>query len=1007
MKTRTWSTVLGFLALLLPCSGHALRPDVSVAQYVHSSWTVKDGVPGEVNALAQTPDGYLLVGAMDGLARFDGVTLEMIPSVSGVSLKFATVKGLLVKRDGDLVVGTVGDGAILSGKGFNGQVGFQQRQYWVLDASEAPDGAVYALCNKQLCQVTGDRVQVGASGYPTGDTISYTIDRYGTVWALSEAGGGTLYFRPSGAPAFARFGDRFQATRIVAVEDRLLVCGPHGIQVLSNDHGHPGPGTFLLTRETSDGPVMMDRDDNLWTSTSKGLRVIRDGHKRLADSRATSAEERFDLQVAGVNTIFEDRDGNIWVGTSAGLERFRNAVIVNAPLPEQLKTVYKLVVAAGGGVWGLNEDGKVVRVERHMVTTFVDEKPQPGKIYAGPDGTIWFAGEHGLATWRSGKPERVVSNLDFGASLAMVMDDQGAFWIDMGGHEPPIKLVDGMPTPLKNPGLHPADWNFRSALADSRGRLWFATTAAVVMIDHGASHVTMNGSDGFSVGHATGFFERSGHVWIGGTDGLAAYDGRRFHTLLHDKRESFTGIAESPNGDLWLNSIHETLLVRAKDVDEALNSWQPFRHVRHLGTLDGRTGLTEYDSLNSTVLLDETGAPWITTSNGIAWIDLQEINKAKPQPTPVILALRADGKERSNDGNRLAALTQQVQLDYTAPDLSVPERVRFRYRIDGVDTDWQDVGTRRSAYYNNLGPGTYRFRVTSTNEDGVWNRKEAIRDFSVAPAWFQTLWFRTLGLAAALLLLYVLHTLRLRQLAHWMAERQQTQLRERERIARELHDTLLQSVSGLTMLFHSVTESLPKESPQRHRAEIALERAAETLEEGRERVHDLRGATSSPGTLDDILKRICEDWLSAEGEPNVAFTSTGIQHPLNEIVRDEVAQVLAEGLRNAFKHAHASKVDVHLDYGYRWFQAMLRDNGRGMEAATLAVGRTMHWGLRGMRERAVQLGGSCEIESEPGNGTAIRVRVPAVRAYGRMMPWWQRLQRRYAHRGARTGASAG
>jgi signal transduction histidine kinase/ligand-binding sensor domain-containing protein len=1005
MKTSTWLIALSFIALLLPCSSHALRPDVSLAQYVHSSWTVKDGVPGEVNALAQTRDGYLLVGAMDGLARFDGVTLEMIPSVSGVSLKYATVKGLLVKRDGDLIVGTVGDGAILSGKGFNGQVGFQQRQYWVLDASEAPDGAIYALCNKQLCQVTGDRVQVGASGYPTGDTISYTIDRYGTVWALSEAGGGTLYSRPSGAPAFARFGDRFEATRIVAVEDRLLICGPHGIQVLSNDHGRPGQGSFLLTREASDGPVMMDRDDNLWMSSSKGIRVVRDGRKRLVDAMAKSVEERFDLQVAGVNTIFEDRDGNVWVGTSAGLERFRNAVIVNAPLPAQLKTVYKLVVAVGGGVWGLNEDGAVVRVDRNALTVDVDDKSKPGKIYTGPDGTIWFAGERGLATWRSGKPERVVSHLDFSASLAMVMDAQGAFWIDMGGHEPPIKLVDGVPTPVKNPGLHPADWNFRSALADSRGRLWFATTAAVVVIDRGVTRVTVNGSDGFSVGHATGFFERNGHVWIGGTDGLAAYDGQHFHTLMYDKRESFTGIAESPNGDLWLNSIHETLLVPAKDVDEALKTWQPFRHVRHLGTLDGRTGLTEYDSLNSTVLLDDKGVPWITTSTGVAWLDVHEINRTKSQPTPIVLSLRADGKVRADNGGRLPSLTQQVQVDYTAPELSLPERMRFRYRIDGVDADWQDVGTRRAAYYNNLGPGTYRFRVTSTNEDGLWNPKEATLDFSIAPAWFQTLWFRALCLAIVLVLLYALHALRLRQLALRMAERQHTQLRERERIARELHDTLLQSVSGLTMLFHSVAQSLPEKSPQRHRAEIALERAAETLEEGRERVHDLRGATGSPGTLDDILKRICEDLLPTEGEPNVAFTSTGAQRPLREIVRDELAQVLAEGLRNAFKHAHASKVDVHLDYGNRWFQATLRDNGQGMEPATLAAGRSMHWGLRGMRERAMQLGGSCEIVSEPGNGTTIRVRVLAVRAYGRMMPWWRRLQSMYARRRARTGAA--
>jgi signal transduction histidine kinase len=335
---------------------------------------------------------------------------------------------------------------------------------------------------------------------------------------------------------------------------------------------------------------------------------------------------------------------------------------------------------------------------------------------------------------------------------------------------------------------------------------------------------------------------------------------------------------------------------------------------------------------------------------------------------------------------RLPALIRDLQLNYTALSLVAQEKNQFRYKLEGHDGDWQSVGNRRQAFYNDLPPGSYRFQVIASNNSGVWNEQGAALDFSIAPAYWQTTWFRAACVAAFLFMLWALYQLRLREIAREFNSRLEERVAERTRIARDLHDTLLQNFQGLLLRFQTVLalcETRPADAKEVLRSSI--DQTAQAITEGREAVQGLRASTVESNDLAQAITTLGEQ-LAAEAS---SAASVGLQvevegtaRNLHPIVRDEIYRVASEALRNAFRHAEAQQIEVEFRYDQRQFRLRVRDDGKGIEPTLLtAEGRAGHFGLHGMRERAKLMGGKLTVWTAAESGTEIELIIPAARAY--------------------------
>jgi signal transduction histidine kinase len=359
-------------------------------------------------------------------------------------------------------------------------------------------------------------------------------------------------------------------------------------------------------------------------------------------------------------------------------------------------------------------------------------------------------------------------------------------------------------------------------------------------------------------------------------------------------------------------------------------------------------------------------------------------------PPPVhINGIVADRKSYlPQEGLRLPALTHDLQIDYTALSFTAPKKVLFRYKLEGHDTSWQEPGTRRQAFYSDLRPRDYRFRVIACNNDGIWNDIGASLNFSIAPAYYQTSWFRLLCGAVFFLSLWGLYRLRLRQLRQEFNIGLESRVLERTRIARDLHDTLLQSVQALLLRLQTVSNVLPVQPAEaKRRVDRAIEQASNAVTEGRDTLNELRacGPTAIDLDLDLAISNFAKELLSGlalNPAPELHVQVEGTPRSLNPVVRDEIYRVTTEAIRNAVRHANATRIEVEIRYDENHLHLRIGDNGAGIDLATLNhESKAGHWGLRGMRERAKLVGGELEVWSKVDVGTEIELNIPAASVY--------------------------
>jgi signal transduction histidine kinase len=379
------------------------------------------------------------------------------------------------------------------------------------------------------------------------------------------------------------------------------------------------------------------------------------------------------------------------------------------------------------------------------------------------------------------------------------------------------------------------------------------------------------------------------------------------------------------------------------------------------------------------------GRVWFATELGVGMVDPRRLAQNSLVPPVIIQELTAERRLYPTASDlHLPPLIHDLEIGYTALSLVAPQKNQFRYKLEGRDRDWQNVGNRRQAFYSDLPPGNYRFHVIASNNSGVWNNQGDTLDFTIAPAYWQTSWFRALCALALLALLWVAYLLRMRQLKYAFNMRLEARMGERMRIARDLHDTLLQSFQGLLLRFQTVAAMLPARPEEAKEVVLsAVDQAAQAITEGRRAVQGLRQADETSDFATDL--RTAGE-LAARESANESVTLLveveGSPRKLHPLVRDEIYRIACEALRNAFRHARARRREVELEYQERQLRLRVRDDGQGVDPKILEVdARTDHFGLHGMRERAKLIEGQLEVWSAPAKGTEVELTIPASRAY--------------------------
>jgi signal transduction histidine kinase/ligand-binding sensor domain-containing protein len=1008
------------LALVLAgCAsvGNALDRDIALTQLDHRAWSTRDGAPAEVGAFAQTDDGLLWLGSPTGLFRFDGLQFEPFQPPEGqagptgsVSMVFAPPNhaGLWIGyRFGG--VGWWHTGRL---RHFGLEDGLPSGTVLAFTASH--DGRIWAGTTTGLASFDGQRWSKASDmNYPAGATYALHVDRFDDLWAIAEDG--TWRMR-RGSGRFERSSRSLSEGSLAERADGHVWVsnGTQGVWALPRSDAPP-PRQPKLPGPGGVGPLLFDHDGALWIGTRDGVVRITDPDrlpKPDADGEPSAPPEARFTRADGLSghaalAMFEDREGNLWVSTSDGVDRFSADKLIRAPLPRGL--LYpSLAAAPGGGVWVGSTEVAPVRLGQNSLQ-LPTVGPRITSVLRDSRGHVWMAGALGLWKITGEEAQRVSLPPELSGTPVQAMAEVSGGRIRMAilrhGQWEQDDLPGGGWHPVPEPqGGH--DANPLAMVRDGQGRMWLGYAFdRLVRVDESGEARTWRRGDGLNVGSLLCLTPQGERLWLGGELGVEVMVNDRLHPLHFagvDAVVGVSGITADRAGNVWLNAARGVVRLPAAEIAAAVADERHLITAELFDYLEGIEGAPAQLRPIPTAVTDDDGKLWFATNAGVVSIDPSRIPRNRVPPTVKLLAFSTAGHiwpmrdETSAPGDRdppitLPARTPEVEFRYTAGALAQPEKVRFRVRLTGVDKDWQDVGGRRSAHYTNLAPGRYSFEVMAANEDGLWSSHEAGLAFDVPPTIYQTWYFLMACALPVLLVAWLLVRWRMRLLDEQYASRHQAILFERERIARDLHDTLLQGIQGLILHIQSAIDSLSTHVPARSSLEKSLDRAEQMLVEGRKQLTGLRSSGKEDPNVADLLRKSGDELAQAY---NVRFAAnvTGESVQLPEHVREEVVRIGREALLNAFRHASASLVRLDVAQSPQRLELEVADDGRGLPASAPAggslAGRSVaatdtgesvfpgHWGLIGMRERAIAISGRLNIASEKDRGTRVRLVVP-------------------------------
>jgi signal transduction histidine kinase/ligand-binding sensor domain-containing protein len=952
----------------------------------HKAWLKRDGAPSDASAMVQDRTGMLWFGAIDGLFRFDGVQFERVDDIGGHKLLSPNVHALALYGDALWVgyehggVTVFESGAVRHYREAEGAPPSAVTQF-----GKTADGTHWFSSPAGIYRLDGARWRrvSPADGLPEGDQPSLNVLPDGGLLVTHITG---LYRNQPGTHRFRRVGDFGSMQRSQVHADGRVAIFKFGETLRMFD---PVAETLTpLPLPQLGGPpysVHRDRRDAWWIGPGDGMRLYTPDLK--LKQRMLAPHDFSAVRV--YRPPLDDREGNLWFITENGVDRLRENRLSVQEMPFG-STDFCITAGPEGEIWISSHSSKdpifpptfAVATDGHRIASDM-YSATAGTLAA--DGTLWFGDPHWLWNRRDGKSQRwpLAAPLQRHPAQALAMGADGWLWVSIarrGVHA----FKDGV---WREGGGHAALAG-RSAVslhADAGGRIWFGYTGnAMALLEHGRVR-QFGPADGLAVGNVLTMFSRRGTFWVGGDRGLARFHQGRFVALNDGDGRPFagvSGIVQTADGELWLHGLDGLIRIGAADLAAVLGGGRDRVAGERFGYLDGYEGAIQQLRPLDTLAEAGDGRLWYATSSSVGLIDPRRIARNPVAPTPLITWLNTDSeRHRAVNGLGLPKHTHNLRIDFTAAVLSVPERARFRVRLIGQDQEWRESGGRRQAFYTSLGPGDYRFEVMAANEDGVWSLAPASLDFRIAPAFYQTNWFK---LACAALLagaLYLLYLRRLSLMTKRVIERMRARVDERERIARTLHDTFLQSVQGLILRVHSIKTVLPANDMVRQQIDAALDAADAVVDEGRDQLMDLRVHHACRGDLAPALEAAAG---AAGAQHGVAFSlhEQGTRRALKADIQDELFAIAKEAIVNALRHSGSAEVVARLSYGPARFTLEVRDRGKGLDDAVRKSGhRYRHWGLTGMRERAARIGGKLAIHSAPGDGTAVVVTLRARLVY--------------------------
>lgn len=1017
---RSHSICMFFLLSVTMAS--AINPDRDIHQLAHRSWGERDGYPGQPMAVAQTTDGFLWLGTFDGLFRFDGIHFERYVTRSGDTLPpNGTVTSLLAVPDGSLWIGYQGKGIAVLRNGkvkSYGNADGVPSEHCICSIVRDHDGVMWANVGVGLIRFNGTRWEhVGhewnfPESVPHFTAAALFVDRQGTLWAGIDH---TVLYLKQGAKRFERTGAAADLALSIAEapDGKIWMADVNTyVRAISKSVSAKASATAQCEIDTQDdvtpkcprgdsseiqiaAPTNMifDRRGNLWVTTdASGL--VRIPYSELQKNQpipnSSSVMQKFTsvdgLSADNSNSILEDREGNIWVATRDGLDQFRETTLVPVELPKSIGRT-GIAPADDGDVWVTGNASMIARIRGDSA------KQQWIKFdaynaYRDPGGVTWLMGDR-LRQWKNGS-FRVVAQGPGGSAGSsgdwlVAGDRSGTLWtfatglgflsLDQDQHR-----WKPWTTPPQVAKLATTE-----IFCDSTGRLWVSTTKGDVITMYKGSIVDYPAGPGELFGTYSDFAEHaSQEIWAtGGQNGLLLIEKSHFHFIKPmgvDFSKDILGIVDAGDAGLWLSTLRGVIHVARDEVERALQYPSYLFRWEQFDSTDGLPGKIQNDSPYPKTIQGTDGRIWFVGTRGVAWIDPKHISKNAIPPPVSITSILADGSSHLQLADlRLPVRTKNVEINYTALSLSVPERVQFRYKLDGIDREWQDPGTRREAIYSRLPPGRYTFHVIASNNDGIWNTTGAMVAFTIPPSWYQATWFYALCAVAGLLLLWSVYQVRVRYIARAISARFDERLAERTLIARDLHDTLLQTIQGSRL----VADSALKRSADPLRMREALEQLsvwlARATTEGRVALNSLRTSTTETNDLAEAFRRAIEE-CRLESSMETSFSVVGDTRDMHPIVRDEVYRVGYEAIRNACVHSQASTLRVTVTYADE-LSVDVSDNGVGIDPLVADRGKEGHFGLQGMRERAARIAGKLTVRSTPESGTEVKLVVPGKIIY--------------------------
>ena len=944
-------------------------------------WKSDAGVQG-VRRLKQTPDGYLWLAGRGGLLRFDGVRFTTYLAGSVEGLESSTMQDLLVDPDGSLWVATLGGGlAHYQNEKF--------RSYTSRDGLPSNDvnslyrdahGVLWVGTREgKIARQTRNGFEEVRLGLPATRITAFMEDVDQSLW-IATFGSGMFRLRGGVLTPYS-VGDGLPDTQVLSLcRDRSGKIWTAGWNGVSSWNGVRFVPDRTINKVVGNAVrCAEDRDGNLWIASSSGL-------FRSQFGRVSKLNRDLGLSGDFASDVFEDREGNLWVATRSGLDRLRDGTVRTYTHREGLGNSSGPIIAADdGAIWSISAE-RIARITANGIREWQSplrsyRTPRtfaPRTVLSQPGSQFLIGFDRGVMRWSPQRSELVAGTAALDVRCLLEARD-GSIWIGTANRgllrwRSPLGSQPILKTRVP-------DGSIESLAEDHDGAIWAGSNSGRGLYRVDGQHVQNFGrAEGLPSPYVfTLFVDRNGSLWIGSMSGVSWFQDGRLRTASSQQglpADQVFAILDDSYDRLWFTSIKGIATIEKISLTE----WAAGRRKR----LTPRIHQTAEPPLARTVpnaVRSADGHLWFTVADGVSEVmpPSPDASQSTGEFHVLVEDVVIDGvAQLRQDRIRIPPGARSIQLGYTAPTLSSPETVRFRYRLEGIEHDWVAADSRRIAFYNNLAPGAYKFRVSAIASDAHW-RDAPVLVLEQLPFFYQTLWFKLLALTATVSVFVLVYRLRVRQTIDRINAGFQERMEERARIAQELHDTVVQAIAGSTMLVENAAEKVPDSMPVVKGALLrAMDRLDVALAESRAALKGLRASTTLDIDLATQLSAVARE--ANDDEITFKLVINGEARNISPMVGYEVLRIGSEAIGNAFKHSAAASIQVELEYGNA-LRLCVKDDGKGIPAEVLRLGRDGHFGLRCMQERADRIRAKLALSSRVGQGTEVGLVVPSDIAF--------------------------